>query len=332
MAEKLPKTGRGLILGKFMPPHLGHQYLVDFGRNYVQDLTVVVGTLEREPISGALRFAWMKEMFPGVSVVHLTDDLPQEPSEHEGFWTLWGEALKRIHPESLDFVFASEAYGNKLAEVLGAQYIPVDHARELVPVSGRAIREDPMENWRFIPPCVRPFFVRKVCLFGPESTGKSVLARRLAEHYETVYANEYARPLLELQDNRCDYVDIERIARGHLASEEALARQANRILVSDTDMLTTTVWSEALFGKCPAWLKEEAPKRRYDLTLLFDIDSPWHDDGTRFFQNERQSFMDRCLDALENAGRTYVRIGGTWEERFEKSCQAVDELIARKML
>ena len=313
-----------------MPPHLGHQYLVDFARNYVRQITVVVGTLEREPIPGALRFAWMREIFPDVNVVHLTDDLPQDPNEHGDFWALWQEALKRIHPEPLDFVFASEAYGTKLAQVLGAQYVPVDHARELVPASGTAIRDDPMGHWRFIPPCVRPYFVRRVCLFGPESTGKSLLARRLAKNYGTVYASEYARPLLELQDNRCDFEDIERIARGHFASEEALARQANRILVSDTDMLTTVVWSEALFGKCPAWLKEEAPKRHYDLTLLLDIDSPWHDDGTRFFKNDRQSFMERCVRALEEAGRAYVKIGGTWEERFSKACAAIDELLAEK--
>lgn len=323
-----PAPGRGLILGKFMPPHLGHAYLVDFARNYVENVTVVVGTLEREPIPGELRCAWMKELFPQVRVVHLTEELPQEPSEHPDFWALWERSLRRVHPERLDFVFASEPYGVKLADVLGARYVPVDHARELVPASGTAIREDPIGNWRFIPPCVRPYFVKRVVLFGPESTGKSILARRLAEHYQTVYASEYARPLLELQENRCDYEDIERIARGHLASEEALARQANRVLISDTDMLTTSIWSEALFGKCPAWLKEEAARRRYDLTLLMDIDSPWHDDGTRFFPNDREGFMRRCLKALEDAGRPYVQIGGDWEERFSKACAAVDKLLA----
>jgi len=327
MAEDIPKPGRGLILGKFMPPHLGHAYLVDFARSYVERVTVVVGSLDREPIPGQLRYAWVREMFPGANVVHLTEELPQEPSEHAEFWRLWRESLRRVHPEPIDFVFASEPYGLELAEVLGAAYVPVDHARELVPVSGTAIREDPMGNWRFIPPCVRPYFVKRVVLFGPESTGKSVLAKRVAEQFGTVYASEYARPLLELQDNRCDYEDIERIARGHLASEEALARQANRVLISDTDMLTTTVWSEALFGRCPAWLKEEAPRRRYDLTLLCDIDSPWHDDGTRFFPNDREAFMERCVKALEAADRPYVKIGGTWEQRFSKACEVVDALI-----
>jgi NadR type nicotinamide-nucleotide adenylyltransferase len=333
MGEKLPKPGRGstgLILGKFLPPHAGHQYLVDFGRNYVERLTVVVGTLAREPVPGALRFAWMKEMFPDARVVHITEDLPQEPSEHPDFWGLWERALRAVHPEPLDYVFASEPYGEKLARVLGARFVPVDLERNLVPVSGTMIRQDPMGNWRFLPPCVRPYYVRRVCLFGPESTGKSVLAKRLAERYGTVHAEEYARPLLALQDNRCEYADIERIARGQIASEEALARQANRLLFCDTDPLTTCVWSRALFEKCPEWLEQEGKRRRYDLTLLLDIDSPWHDDGTRFFPEDRAGFMARCVKALGEAGRPCVKIGGTWEERFLKAVAFTDDLLARK--
>lgn len=333
MGQKLPEPGRGtsgLILGKFLPPHLGHQYLVDFARHYVERLTVVVGTLEREPIPGELRFAWMREMFPEARVVHITEDLPQEPSEHPDFWSIWQRALKAVHPGPRDFVFASEAYGQKLAEVLGAQFVPVDLERRMVPVSGTAIREDPMGNWRFLPPCVRPYYVRRVCLFGPESTGKSVLAKRLAERYGTVGAEEYARPLLALQDNRCAYADIERIARGQIASEEALARQANRLLFCDTDPLTTCVWSHALFGKCPEWLEEEGRRRPYDLTLLCDIDSPWHDDGTRFFPDDRAGFMARCVIALGHAGRPYATIGGTWDERFLKAVALTDDLVARK--
>src|SRR5688572_21020032 len=101
----------GLVLGKFMPPHEGHLHLVEFARAYCDELTVVVGTLEREPIPGHLRFEWMRELAsPFANVVHLTDELPQDPSEHHEFWALWQSALKRIHPAPLDYVFASEPY------------------------------------------------------------------------------------------------------------------------------------------------------------------------------------------------------------------------------
>src|SRR5687768_9683832 len=80
------RAGSGMLLGKFMPPHLGHVYLCEFARSYVRDLTIIVGTLPSEPIPGELRYAWMKELFPDVRVVHLAEELPQYPHEHPDFW------------------------------------------------------------------------------------------------------------------------------------------------------------------------------------------------------------------------------------------------------
>jgi len=102
-----------------------------------------------------------------------------------------------------------------------------------------------MKHWEFLPQAVRPYFVKRVCVFGPESTGKSTLARDLARHFGTVYAWEYARPMLDPQGGECRGVDdIVRIVRGQVATENALARQANRVLICDTDVLTSTIWSD----------------------------------------------------------------------------------------
>src|SRR5258708_20737980 len=141
----------GMLLGKFMPPHMGHVYLVEFASRYVDQLTVVVCSLESEPIPGRLRFGWMKELFPFDNVVHLTERLPQEPSEHADFWALWKASMERILPCRPDFVFASEEYGWKLAEVLGAQFVPVDRERGAVPVSRTTIRTNPMATWDYLP-------------------------------------------------------------------------------------------------------------------------------------------------------------------------------------
>ncbi|RYE93236.1 MAG: transcriptional regulator, partial [Myxococcales bacterium] len=225
---------RGLVLGKFMPPHLGHLYLTEFAQAHVDHLTVVVGSLAREPIAGELRHRWMSELLPRATVVHLTDELPQDPSEHPDFWTLWREALRRVLPGPVDEVFASEPYGERLARELGASFVPVDIARAAVPVSGTAIRTDPMRHWDYLPRCVRPYFARRVCVFGPESTGKSTLAARLAAHYATVCVPEYARTYLEARAGHLTADDLEPIARGQLASDEALSRNANRLVVSDT--------------------------------------------------------------------------------------------------
>ncbi len=320
----------GMVLGKFMPPHLGHRYLVDFARHYCDNLTVVVGTLAAEPIPGQLRYRWICELFAGsgVEVVHLDRELPQEPAEHPDFWDLWQQALLPLVPSPLDYVFASEDYGWKLAEVLGARFVPVDISRSVLPVSATLIRNDPIKHWDYLLPCTRSHFVRRVCVFGPESTGKSTLARDLADHFRTVHVPEYARTLIETQDGRIELEDIARIAQGQSSSEDALAAAANKVLFCDTDVLLTTIWSQWLFGECPAEVTELARRRDHDLYLLTDVDVPWVDDVARYFPEQRRSFFDSCEAALCRSQRRYVVLRGTWEERFRVAVDEVDRLLA----
>jgi NadR type nicotinamide-nucleotide adenylyltransferase len=317
-----------MLLGKFLPPHLGHVYLVEFAGGFVDELTVVVCSLRREPIPGELRHRWMRELFPCHHVVHLTDELPQEPREHPDFWDLWRASLTRVLPGRPDYVFASEDYGWRLAEVLGGRFIPVDRARAAVPVSGTAIRTDPRAHWDYLPRCVRPYFLRRVCVFGPESTGKSTLAAQLAAHFGTVVVPEYARTLLEAQDGRLGPEDIPHIARGQAASEEALARNARGLLVCDTDVLTTLIWSETLFGNCPDEVRAEADRRTYDLYLLLDVDVPWVSDPVRYLPDDRRGFLERCRRELERRRRPYVVVGGDWEQRFTAARGAVERLLS----
>ena len=193
----------------------------------------------------------LKKWPPRARVLHLTDENPQYPHEHPDFWQIWHDSIRRLVPEGPDYVFASEDYGFKLAEVLGASYIPVDHGRELVPISGTELRTAPLKNWKYLPPCVRPYFVRRVCIVGSESTGKSILAQRLARHFHTVHVSEYARGLISLRGDQVDREVFPLIARGHAASEQALARQAFKVLFCDTDLIITTIWSEVFFQDCP---------------------------------------------------------------------------------
>lgn len=273
----------------------------------------------------------MRQLFPNVRVVHITEDLPQEPKEHPDFWPMWRRVIQQAAPEGVDFFFASEDYGHQTARVLGGgcRYVEVDRQRQLVPVSGTAVRQDPMRYWDYLPECVRPYFLKRVCVFGPESTGKSTLARDLAAHFRTVYAWEYARPLLDPQGGQCFEHNIPEIVRGQVATEEALALQANRVLFCDTDVLTTTVWSDVLFGDTPAWIRELAERRTYDLYLVLDVDVPWVDDDQRFFSEPdvRREMFRRFLGAVESRKRPYRVIRGTWDERFRAACEAVNALL-----
>ena len=317
------KQAHGMLLGKFLPPHLGHVYLADFARNFVTDLSLVVGTLPTEPIPGDLRFRWMVSLFPDANVIHLDQVLPQDPSEHPDFWKLWRETLERILPEKPDFVFASEKYGHKLAEVLGAKFVPVDRSRQIRPVRATEIRENPYAHWDLIPPCVRAHYALRVCIFGPESTGKSTLAQNLADHFETIAVPEYARTYLEEQNGELAYNDLPMIARGQIASEDALIPHCNRVLITDTDVLATTVWSQFLYGKCDPWIEEVANARPADLYLLTDVDVPCVDDAVRYLPENRSDFLAECEQALTTRGRRFVRLSGTWEARMERAVDAV---------
>ena len=317
-----------MLLGKFMPPHYGHVYLADFARNFVSDLTIVVGTLPTEPIPGDLRFHWMKSLFPSENVVHLDKVLPQEPSEHPDFWRLWHDALTDVLPQSPDYVFASETYGHKLAEVLSARFIPVDRARSIRQVSGRAVRDNPLEHWDLIPPCVRAHYAKRVVVFGPESTGKSTLAKNLAEHFNTILVPEYARAYLEEQNGELSQEDIPHIARGQIASEESLIPHCNRLAVMDTDVLATTVWSNFLYNNCPTWIEAAADDRAADLYLLTDVDVPWIEDVVRYLPENRADFFELCQTALKSRERNVIRVSGSWEERFEIAVRAVESVLS----
>jgi HTH-type transcriptional repressor of NAD biosynthesis genes len=320
----------GFLLGKFMPPHDGHRLLIDFARRFVDDLTVLVCSLPDDPIAGSLRHRWMRELFPDCRVCHETALLPQTPADHPEFWSLWVSAIRRHLPSGPDFVFASEAYGARLAAELNARFIPLDIEREMIPMSGTTVRADPLQQWDRLPAPVRAHFVRRVCLFGPESTGKSTLARELARRYGTVHAFEFARPLLDAKQGRCDPEDIPIIARGQRALEDALARQARRVLFCDTDALTTAVWSEVLFGSCPHEVLELARAHPPDLYLLLDVDVPWVDDGQRYLGHAREDFLDCCRRALDAQGVAYRVISGNWQARLTAACAAVDDLLASK--
>src|SRR5207247_4890673 len=100
-----PCMTRGLVLGKFLPPHRGHQLLIENARAQVDRLTVLVCSLQAEPIPGSLRHRWVQQMYPDLEVVHVTDENPQEPDQHPEFWQIWVDTVRRACPQALDIVF-----------------------------------------------------------------------------------------------------------------------------------------------------------------------------------------------------------------------------------
>lgn len=169
--------------------------------------------------------------------------------------------------------------------------------------------------------------LKRVCLIGAESTGKTTLAQALAKHFQTVWVPEYAREYIEAKGAACDYDDLIAIAKGQIESEARLALSANKVLFCDTDLLTTMIWSQCHYGKSADLIGQMANDSRYDLYLLTKIDFPWVDDGIRDSKNYREWIENRIIEELTGRRRRYVAILGTHEERMEKAVKAVNSIL-----
>lgn len=180
-----------------------------------------------------------------------------------------------------------------------------------------------------------PINLVKVVLFGPESTGKTTISGELARHYNTVWAPEFARQYLQKKWNNerktCEASDIIPIAKGQIRLENKLAKKADKILICDTDLLETKVYSEEYYGGFVAKeLDEAAIENSYDLYLLTYIDTPWEADDLRDRPEQREEMFTAFENALKKYNRPYILLKGNKEVRLKKAIKAIDQLIAKK--
>jgi NadR type nicotinamide-nucleotide adenylyltransferase len=315
-----------LVLGKFLPYHLGHAHLIRSARAQVDELTVLVCSIRREPIPGALRHAWVRDAHPDCRVVHVAEEVPQSPEEDECFWPIWVDLIRR-HAGEVDVVFTSETYGDELGLRVGARHVCIDRARGSVPVSGTAVRADPLGQWEYLPAQVRAHFARRVAIVGPESVGKTTLAEQLAHELNTTWVPEFGRAYTDGRDAReLSLDDFEAIARGQVLWEDEAAMRANRILICDTELHTTCTWSDLVVGSRPSWLTAAAAGRNYDLMLLLDDDLPWIDDGTRVLAARRREHLDRIRGELVAAHRRFVVIRGDGAARCAAALEHIRQV------
>jgi NadR type nicotinamide-nucleotide adenylyltransferase len=173
---------------------------------------------------------------------------------------------------------------------------------------------------------------KRVVVFGPESTGKTTLAQRLAEYFGEPWAMEFVREYWESRGGVITVASLDSIARGQMANEDAAEAKARRVTLGDTDLLTCVLWDDVLFpGTCPAWVRAEAEARarRTDLFLLCVTDVPWEPDPQRCFPDEagRERTMGLWRAALTERALPFVEIRGDWAERERAAIAAVEELL-----
>ncbi|WP_327413130.1 AAA family ATPase [Streptomyces sp. NBC_01233] len=344
------RHGHGLVLGKFYPPHAGHHHLVRTAQDQCERLTVLVCAASVESVPLADRIAWMREAHPGAEVVGAVDDIPVDLHDPE-IWEAHMAVFRGAVPGRVDAVFTSEEYGSELARRFGAEEVLVDRERTLFPVSGTAVRRDPVGSWEFLGPAVRAALTRRVVVLGAESTGTTTLSRALADHYrrlggvwaKTGWVAEYGRRYSEEKlaaaraaDPAASWADVSFtseefpvIARHQDADEERAARLGSPVLFCDTDSFATGIWHERYMGDRNPEVERAAALTRRDLYLLTDhADVPFEDDGLRDGPQLRPWMTGRFRAELERTGRRFLVVRGDRAARLETAVAAVDELLA----
>lgn len=322
----------GLTLGKFMPPHKGHEYMIDFAANMCENLIVIVGGQETDVIPVSLRLHWLEDHYTNKSNIRFIidyQDVPVTTTDEHGtctdpkFWDIWREKLKAIEP-NIDAIFTSDRYGQRTADEIGAVWVPVDPKRELFQISATRIRENPMEYFSYLINEARSHFTKTVAIVGPESCGKTMLAKELAYVFDTVYVPEYGRILSEIKNNDLSENDFKLIADAQETLTKILLEKANQVLIQDTEMLTTYLFGKIYLNMDLTYLKDRAKGQTFDLYILLAPTVEWINDGTRVvssdekrwvFYNELKALLDELnkpyvvIDDKNYADRTVIAIG-----------------------
>lgn len=179
-----------------------------------------------------------------------------------------------------------------------------------------------------------PSNVIKVVLFGPESTGKTTLSEQLARYYNSVWVPEYAREYLQNKWNNerktCEPKDLLPIAEGQMKLENELAQKATDVLICDTDLLETKVYSEAYYlGFCDPILEHYALKNTYDIYFLTYIDIPWEKDDLRDRPDDRERMFLYFKETLERHNRNFIILKGDKRTRLATAVKYINQLLKK---
>lgn len=328
------RFGRGLVIGKLSPLHRGHELLLSAALEQCERVYCVSYSNPELPgCDATARRRWMAELFP--TVAHLALDATCEALPHNSGSELeHRQFVARVCLERLgtlvDAVFTSEHYGAGFAQQLqqdfqaaghaGAtvEHVLIDLERRTVPISASRLRETRALHREFLSPVVRASFVRRVCLLGGESSGKTALARGLAQAFATQHVDEYGRQLWIERGGTLAYADYLAIARTQIEHEERAARTADDVLFCDTSPLTTLLYCLDQFGRAEPELHALAA-RPYDITLLCAPDFPFVQDGTRrdaAFRAQQHALYTR---ELASRNTPYLLVEGSLESRIAQA-------------
>lgn len=319
------KFKNSLVLGKMYPFTKGHQYLIDYAIERSEKTHVIITYNSSQNITGETRYNAIKDLYANnknVEVYCVNDEgLPQYDHECETldeFYSHW-VPLVYSNVKELDVVFTSEDYGDDFAKYLRIKHILVDKDRTAVPISGTLIRSNPFKYWKYIADTMKPFFVKRIAIMGPESAGKSTISEILANRLNTNLVHEYGRAFYEI-NNGVAIDDFIKISEGRQEVEDFLIKSSNKYLICDTEDITTYIFSKMCYPNKyekveKYFLDSLRTKPKYDFYFLMKPDFKGVQDGTRNFISERFKHYDLIKSYLIHYGCNFYEIGGSLKDR-----------------
>lgn len=320
----------GLVIGKFSPLHVGHLGLIEFAQKQCDELIVLVCASDKEAIEGSTRLEWVMDSFKSVSSIkpallnYSEHELPNTSVSSREVSKIWASQLMRSLPK-IDTIFSSESYGDYLAEYMECRHVSYEPSRMTFDISASEINLATFKHWAYLANSAKPYFVKRICIYGTESTGKSTLTEKLADYFQTAFVPEMARDIIEETDE-CTEQHLIQIAELQAKTINEKVKVANKLLFVDTDLNITSSYSKYLFGKnliVADWVKQA---NHFDLYLYLDNDVPHFQDGTRLDKQRRDELDVFHKKQLTDNGIPFELIHGNWEERFEKSVSIIKRL------
>lgn len=316
---------KGLVIGKFYPPHKGHEYLINYAFMHCDYLDVVVCDLPGQKIEAKKRAKWIQKTFPKANV-RVVFDLGKDDDS-----LAWANYTREFLGYSPGIVFTSEDYGHLYSKYLDAKHILVDLERVNVPISATKIRNNLYSNFDWLLPAAKADLIPRVVILGAESTGTTTLAIDLAKHYGSFLPLEYGRFYSEgklYSDSDWNSGEFEYIAEMQNSLEHQFAKLTkSKVLICDTDSFATELWHNRYLNYYSQALREISETRRVTLYILTGDEIPFVQDGTRDGESIRHEMHDEFIKVLNERGYPFILVRGSCEERLKMSIDKIDNLL-----
>lgn len=339
----------GMYGGSFDPLHIGHIHDIIRAASMCNELYIMISWCEgRESTSKELRYRWIYnnvKHLPNVKIILIEDKaVSKEEYNTDYYWKKGAQDIKNTIGKPIDAVFCGSDYlGTNRFESL---YCPkskiIYFDRQEVPISSTELRFDVYENWQYIPPICRSYYVKRVLVVGGESTGKSTLVQNLAIAYNTNYVEEIGRETCEIAGGE-EYMNVDDLYENLLRqkTEEIKASyNSNRIMFVDTDATTTQFYAQFLLNnqeeiqKCNALATAITDINRFDMVLFLEPTVEFVQDGTRSEEiaNNRVKYSEAIKQLLNQNNINYYTISGDYLERFDTSKKLIEEHFGIKTI